>query len=96
MLAVKFRGNQMTLPEKHHDRACYGYCKVAVCVPVAAPVTQLSAMALQFTRPPPWAECSLRVAQGSPLPKMGDTVGRMLPICYLPSLAAHRLGLRLN
>ncbi len=86
----------MIPPLNRHNRACYEYCKVAVCVPVAPPVTRLSAMALQFTRPPPWTECSLRVAQGSPLPKMGDTVGRMLPICYLPSLAARRLGLRLN
>lgn len=84
-----FHSSSITVPAN-------GHCKVAVCVPVAAPVTPLSAMALQFTRPPPWAECSLQVTQGSPLPKMGDTAGRMLPICYLPSLAAHRLGLRLN
>lgn len=96
VLAVKFRSNRMILPQKHHIRACYGHCKVAACVPVAALVIRLFAMALQFTRPPPWAEGSLRVVQGSPLPNLSDTVGRMLPICYLPSLAALRLGLRLN
>ena len=96
MLAVKFRINQMILSFEQHHLVCYGYCKVAVCVPVAAPVTRLSAMALQFTRLPLWIECSLRVAQGSPLLEMGDTVGRMLPIHYLHSLAAHCLGLRLN
>nr|GFD60159.1 hypothetical protein [Tanacetum cinerariifolium] len=59
ILVVEFRDDQRILPQEHHIRACCGHCKVAVCVPVAAPVTQLSAMALQFTRPPPWAECSL-------------------------------------
>lgn len=66
MLAVKFRGNQMTPPYKQHSHTCYGHCKVAVCVPVAAPVTQLSAMALQFTRPIPGLNAPFRLHRVHP------------------------------
>lgn len=86
----------MIPPEKQHKHVCYAYCKVAVCVPVASSVTRFSAMALQFTRPSPWQSMlPLRCTRFNP-PKMGDTGGRMLPIRYLPSLAAHHLGMRLN